>query len=79
VTGLMRGLGYGREYRYSHSYAEDDPERWRQRYLPDNVAGRTFYTPGSAGFEGQEIAQRLERARRLRTPSSDAAEASGAG
>ncbi len=59
VTGLMRGLGYGREYRYAHDYAEDDPARWAQRYLPENVSQRRFYEPGDQGFEAQEIAPRL--------------------
>ena len=67
VTGLMRGLGYGRDYRYSHDYAEDDPARWTQSYLPDNIASRRFYEPGSQGFEGQELAQRLARIARMKT------------
>jgi putative ATPase len=73
VTGLMRGLGYGRDYRYSHNFAEDDPARWAQRYLPDNVEGRTFYTPGEQGFERDELVQRLARIRALRQAAPDAA------
>ena len=65
VTGLMRGMGYGREYRYSHDFAEEDPERWRQRYLPDNVAGRRFYQPGAQGFEATDIKPRLDHIREL--------------
>jgi putative ATPase len=67
VTGLMRGLGYGRDYRYSHDLAEDDPERWRQRYVPDSLAGRRFYQPGSQGFDGDEIARRLAAIAALRS------------
>src|SRR5437660_12914112 len=66
VTGLMRGMGYGRDYRYSHDFAEDDPARWTQEYLPENLAGRRFYTPGTQGFESSEIGPRLERIRALR-------------
>ena len=66
VTGLMRGMGYGRNYRYSHDFAEDDPERWTQRYLPDNVAARRFYEPGAQGFEASDIAPREERRRSSR-------------
>jgi putative ATPase len=66
VTGLMRGLGYGRGYRYSHDFAAEDPERWKQRYLPPNVADRRFYEPGDQGFEGAEIARRLARIEELR-------------
>jgi putative ATPase len=65
VTGLMRGMGYGRGYRYSHDFAQDDPERWTQQYLPDNLAGRRFYQPGDQGFEASEIAPRVERIRSL--------------
>jgi putative ATPase len=74
VTGLMRGLGYGRDYRYSHDFAEDDAQRWSQRYLPDNVAGRRFYEPGAQGFEAGELAERLARIRGLggRADASDA-------
>lgn len=61
VTGLMRNLGYGKGYKYSHAYEEDDPERWLQRYLPENVRGRTFYEPGDQGFEAAEVAARLRR------------------
>jgi putative ATPase len=66
VTGLMRGMGYGRDYRYSHDFAEDDPQRWAQQYLPENLAGRRFYTPGNQGFESSEIGPRLERIRAVR-------------
>ena len=38
ATGLMRGLGYGRDYKYSHDDYDAD-----QTFLPDNVAGRTYY------------------------------------
>jgi putative ATPase len=66
ATGLMRGLGYGRDYQYSHNFAEDDPARWTQRYLPQNLDGRTFYSPGDQGFERDELRQRLARIRELR-------------
>ncbi|MCA1646555.1 MAG: replication-associated recombination protein A [Chloroflexi bacterium] len=72
VTGLMRGLGYGRDYRYSHDYAEDDRARWTQRYLPDNLRERRFYEPGSQGFEATDIAPRLGRIEELKeTRDSD--------
>ena len=66
VTGLMRGLGYGRDYKYSHDLGAKDPERWRQRYLPENVAARRFYAPGDQGFEADEIARRVADIERLR-------------
>jgi putative ATPase len=76
VTGLMRGMGYGRDYRYSHDFAEDDAARWAQRYLPDNLRDRRFYEPGAQGFEADEIARRVARIRALSAPRPDTAEAS---
>ncbi|HEY3060809.1 MAG TPA: replication-associated recombination protein A [Chloroflexota bacterium] len=69
VTGLMRGMGYGRDYRYSHDFGQNDPERWRQRYLPENVAERRFYMPGDQGFEADEITRRLAAIEALRNPA----------
>jgi putative ATPase len=66
VTGLMRGMGYGRDYRYSHDFAPDDPKRWTQRYLPENLAGRRFYEPGDQGFEADAVARRLAQIEALR-------------
>jgi putative ATPase len=71
VTGLMRGMGYGRDYRYSHDFAEDDPQRWTQTYLPDNLSGRRFYSPGQQGFEASDLAPRVERIRALGEKQSD--------
>jgi putative ATPase len=71
VTGLMRGLGYGRDYRYSHDYAEDDRKRWTQQYLPENLQSRRFYEPGSQGFEADEIAPRLAKIRQLGRDDED--------
>jgi putative ATPase len=65
VTGLMRGMGYGRDYRYSHDFSSDDPRRWSQTYVPENLIGRRFYSPGDQGFEASEIAPRVEQIRTL--------------
>jgi putative ATPase len=70
VTGLMRGMGYGRDYRYSHDFAEDDPRRWTQKYLPDNVAGTRFYEPGDQGFEA-ELRARLNAIEKFRTEDAN--------
>ncbi|MBI4310803.1 MAG: replication-associated recombination protein A [Chloroflexi bacterium] len=57
VTGLMKDLGYGKEYRYAHSY----PEHFAgQHNLPDNLKGKTYYEPGELGYE-KEVAERLKR------------------
>jgi putative ATPase len=63
-TGLMKSLGYGKEYEYAHSFAEDDPRRYRQRYLPDGVAGG-FYQPTANGREA-EVLERMRRIAQLR-------------
>jgi putative ATPase len=73
----MRGLGYGRDYRYSHDFADDDPKRWTQAYLPENIQSRRFYEPGNQGFEAEDIAPRLAKIRDLgrdEPNSPDAAE-----
>jgi putative ATPase len=55
-TPLMKELGYHRGYRYAH----DSPDAYLpQEYLPDELRGATFYTPGTFGHE-KKIAERLE-------------------
>jgi putative ATPase len=63
VTGFNRGLGYGRDYRYAHDYAGNVVE---QQHLPDQLAGRHYYTPGTNPHE-QALVERLA-ARRQQTP-----------
>ena len=49
VTGLMRGLGYGRGYQYAHDYAGGvAPD---QTYLPERLKGRRYYEPRGLGAE----------------------------
>jgi len=42
VTGLMRSMGYGRDYRYAHDFPGGTVE---QQHLPDALEGRAFYEP----------------------------------
>ena len=42
-TKLMKNLDYGKGYQYSHSYENNFSA---QEYLPDEIAGSTFYEPG---------------------------------
>lgn len=42
-TGLMKKLGYGKNYKYAHSYEGNFTE---QEFLPDEIKGTTFYDPG---------------------------------
>ena len=47
-TGLNRAMGFGAGYRYTH----DEPESvGTQQFLPAELAGKRYYTPGSAGAE----------------------------
>ena len=56
VTRLMKGLGYGKGYKYAHKYPGHFVE---QQNLPDSLKGRRYYIPGDQGFE-KEIARRLK-------------------
>jgi putative ATPase len=42
-TGLMKRLGYGKNYKYAHSYEGNFTE---QEFLPDEIKGTKFYDPG---------------------------------
>lgn len=47
-TGLMKKLDYGKNYQYSHLGEGNFIE---QEYLPDSIAGTTFYDPGKNARE----------------------------
>ena len=47
-TKLMKNLGYGKNYEYSHSYANNFSP---QEYLPKEIAGKKFYEPGKNARE----------------------------
>ena len=50
VTGLMRRLGYGRDYLYPHDFGGTV----EQQYLPDNLKDRRFYEPGPEAAADEE-------------------------
>lgn len=60
VSGLQKAMGHGREYRYPHDLgglaAGED-------YLPEQLAGRQYYTPTDDGYEAT-IRERLDEIRR---------------
>ena len=60
-TRLMKALGYGKNYKYSHDY-EDGVVF--QEYLPEKLQGQHYYFPTDRGFE-KTIKQRLEKWRSL--------------
>ncbi len=59
-TGLMKGLGYGKGYRYAH----DEPGAVAQgeKYFPDDMAPARYYEPVPRGLE-IKIAEALARIR----------------
>ena len=56
ATGLMRDLGYGKDYKYAHDYKGHFAG---QQNLPDELANTRFYEPGTQGYE-QIVRERLE-------------------
>ena len=57
VTGLMRGMGYGAGYKYSHDY---EGHFETQEYLPQELSDRKYYEPSDQGSEAA-ITERLRR------------------
>jgi putative ATPase len=64
-TGLMKGLGYGKGYRYAH----DEPEGYAagEKYFPDEMQPARYYEPVERGLEIR-IREALERFRSLSRP-----------
>jgi putative ATPase len=54
-TRLMKNLGYGKEYKYAHSYTGNFVQ---DNFLPEEIKGSTFYEPGANPKE-EEIRKRL--------------------
>jgi putative ATPase len=65
-TRLMKGLDYGKGYRYAHDQA--DGVAADMECLPPAQAGREFYTPTNRGHEA-EIRRRLEEIKKKRDVS----------
>ncbi len=43
-TGFMKNLGYGKNYKYAHSFEGNFTE---QEFLPDKIKGTRFFEPGN--------------------------------
>jgi len=65
-TGLMKALGYAKDYRYAHDYAGAYVP---QTYLPEALKDKRFYFPSDRGWE-KTIKQRLEKWYALRKSAS---------
>jgi putative ATPase len=74
-TRLMKGLGYGKGYRYAHD--EADAYAAGERYLPDDMPDVRFYAPTDRGLEARigetlrGLRARDERAGGKRAPSQE--------
>ena len=56
VTRLMKGMGYGKGYKYAHDF----PGHFvKQQNLPDALKGKRYYSPSDQGFE-KEVKRRLK-------------------
>jgi putative ATPase len=62
-TGLMKGLGYGKGYQYSHNVEGKVAD---MDCLPDSLKGRTYFQPQDVGEEA-ELKRRLEEIRKKRS------------
>lgn len=55
-TQLMKNLGYGKDYKYAHDYANNFVD---QQYLPDEIKDNRFWIPSDNPQE-EKMRQRLE-------------------
>jgi putative ATPase len=62
VTGLMKSLDYGKDYKYAH---DEEGRVADMDCLPDSLRGRAYYKPTQEGRE-KILAQRMHEVRRLR-------------
>jgi len=65
-TGMMKGMGYGEDYRYAHNF--DDAFVPGESYFPEELDGRVYYEPVERGLEIR-IAEKLEHLRKLNAES----------
>ena len=59
-TGLMKEIGYGKDYRYAHD--EADAFAAGETYFPDEIGERVYYQPVDRGLE-IKVKEKLERLR----------------
>jgi putative ATPase len=64
-TGLMKKLGYGKEYKYAHDFEGG----WLPEiYMPSELAGVLFYDPKGAGWEAgfkEQLGRRRAKVKQL--------------
>ena len=57
-TKLMADAGYGKNYKYAHDFTDNFVY---QEFLPESLAGKTFYHPNVQNQQEQKIAERINR------------------
>ena len=57
-TKLMSEAGYGKDYKYAHDYAGGFVN---QEFLPESLAGRSFYKPNTQNATEAKIAERMNQ------------------
>ncbi len=65
-TGMMKKMGYGKEYQYAHDH--DDAFVPGESYFPEQLDGSEYYFPVSRGLEIR-IGEKLARLRKLNRES----------
>jgi putative ATPase len=49
-TGLMKNIGYGKDYKYAHDFENNFVD---QEFLPEKISGSTFYEPQANARENE--------------------------
>ena len=57
-TKLMSEAGYGKDYKYAHDYAGGFVN---QEFLPESLAGKSFYKPNTQNAAEAKIAERMNQ------------------
>ena len=60
-TSMMKDIGYGKGYKYPHSFGG----YVRQVYMPEELQGKEYYKPTDNGFD-KVIKERLELYKKVR-------------
>ena len=68
-TGLMKNLGYGKDYQYAH---DTEAKVADMQCLPDSLRDRVYYRPTNQGVE-KRIRERLEEIKRLKPSATPTA------
>jgi putative ATPase len=65
-TGLMKSMGYGKDYQYAHNFESKVAD---MQCLPDNLRDRVYYRPTAEGVE-RRIRERMEELKRRRAEAA---------